>query len=81
MRCSIAIPQVRGIRVTVRKPHAPIAATFDDVGVIVTRSAGNGPRAMTMAEAFVALGGNVGDVRSTFRPGHCVALRRRRSAA
>ena len=29
-------PQVRGIRVTVRKPHAPIAATFDDVGVIVT---------------------------------------------
>jgi 7,8-dihydroneopterin aldolase/epimerase/oxygenase len=31
-------PQVRGIRVTVRKPHAPIAATFDDVGVIVTRA-------------------------------------------
>jgi len=31
-------PQVRGVRVTVRKPHAPIAATFDDVGVIVTRT-------------------------------------------
>jgi 7,8-dihydroneopterin aldolase/epimerase/oxygenase len=31
-------PQVRGVRVTVRKPHAPIAATFDDVGVIVTRA-------------------------------------------
>jgi 7,8-dihydroneopterin aldolase/epimerase/oxygenase len=31
-------PQVRGIRVTVRKPHAPIAATFDDVGVVVTRT-------------------------------------------
>ena len=33
-------PQVRGIRVTVRKPHAPIAATFDDVGVIVERARG-----------------------------------------
>ena len=31
-------PQVRSIRVTVRKPHAPIAATFDDVGVIITRT-------------------------------------------
>ena len=31
-------PPARSIRVTVRKPHAPIAATFDDVGVIVTRS-------------------------------------------
>jgi dihydroneopterin aldolase len=31
-------PLVRGVRVTVRKPHAPIAATFDDVGVIVTRT-------------------------------------------
>ena len=31
-------PQVRSIRVTVRKPHAPIAATFDDVGVVVTRT-------------------------------------------
>jgi dihydroneopterin aldolase len=33
-------PQVRRIRVTVHKPHAPIAATFDDVGVIVERSRG-----------------------------------------
>jgi dihydroneopterin aldolase len=31
-------PQVSRIRVTVHKPHAPIAATFDDVGVIVERS-------------------------------------------
>jgi 7,8-dihydroneopterin aldolase/epimerase/oxygenase len=31
-------PMVRNIRITVRKPHAPIAATFDDVGVIVTRA-------------------------------------------
>jgi 7,8-dihydroneopterin aldolase/epimerase/oxygenase len=30
--------KVRGIRVTVRKPHAPIAATFDDVGVTITRT-------------------------------------------
>jgi dihydroneopterin aldolase len=31
-------PRVRSVRVTVRKPHAPIAATFDDVGVIITRT-------------------------------------------
>ena len=30
--------QVTGIRVTVHKPHAPIAATFDDVGVVITRT-------------------------------------------
>jgi dihydroneopterin aldolase len=29
--------QVHSIRVTVRKPHAPIAATFDDVGVVIER--------------------------------------------
>jgi dihydroneopterin aldolase len=31
-------PLVSSVRVTVRKPHAPIAATFDDVGVIITRA-------------------------------------------
>jgi 7,8-dihydroneopterin aldolase/epimerase/oxygenase len=31
-------PQVRSVRVTVHKPHAPIAATFDDVGVTITRA-------------------------------------------
>jgi dihydroneopterin aldolase len=31
-------PQVHSIRITVHKPHAPIAATFDDVGVIITRA-------------------------------------------
>jgi 7,8-dihydroneopterin aldolase/epimerase/oxygenase len=31
-------PQVRAVAVTVHKPHAPIAATFDDVGVTVLRS-------------------------------------------
>jgi 7,8-dihydroneopterin aldolase/epimerase/oxygenase len=29
--------QVQSVRVTVHKPHAPIAATFADVGVSVTR--------------------------------------------
>ncbi len=31
-------PQVRAVRVTVHKPHAPIAATFDDVGVTIERA-------------------------------------------
>jgi dihydroneopterin aldolase len=30
-------PKVRSVRVAVHKPHAPITATFDDVGVIVER--------------------------------------------
>jgi dihydroneopterin aldolase len=33
-----AFPTVRSIRVTIHKPHAPIAATFDDVGVTLVRS-------------------------------------------
>jgi dihydroneopterin aldolase len=35
-------PQVRGLRVTVHKPHAPIAATFDDVGVMIERARARG---------------------------------------
>ena len=31
-------PQVTSVRVTVHKPHAPIAATFDDVGVSILRT-------------------------------------------
>jgi dihydroneopterin aldolase len=31
-------PQAKAVRVTVHKPHAPIAATFDDVGVAIERS-------------------------------------------
>jgi dihydroneopterin aldolase len=31
-------PHVRSVRVTVHKPHAPIAATFDDVGVTIERA-------------------------------------------
>ncbi|HTZ00797.1 MAG TPA: dihydroneopterin aldolase [Xanthobacteraceae bacterium] len=36
-------PPVRSIRVTVHKPHAPIAATFDDVGVIIERTRSRKP--------------------------------------
>jgi dihydroneopterin aldolase len=32
-----AFRQVTSIRVTIHKPHAPIAATFDDVGVSIFR--------------------------------------------
>lgn len=31
-------PRVETIRVTVRKPHAPVAAVFTDVGVTLVRS-------------------------------------------
>jgi dihydroneopterin aldolase len=31
-------PRVTSLRVTVRKPHAPIAAVFTDVGVTIMRS-------------------------------------------
>jgi dihydroneopterin aldolase len=31
-------PQVETVSVTIHKPHAPIAATFDDVGVAIVRS-------------------------------------------
>jgi dihydroneopterin aldolase len=31
-------PRIRAVKVTVHKPHAPIAAIFDDVGVVLTRS-------------------------------------------
>ncbi len=30
-------PPIRKVQLTVHKPHAPIAATFDDVGVIISR--------------------------------------------
>jgi dihydroneopterin aldolase len=31
-------PRIRAVKVTVHKPHAPIAAIFDDVGIVLTRS-------------------------------------------
>ena len=31
-------PQVRGVRITVHKPHAPVAATFEDIGVTIERA-------------------------------------------
>ncbi len=33
-----AFPPVRSVRITIHKPHAPIAATFDDVGITLVRS-------------------------------------------
>src|SRR5437870_64355 len=33
-----AFPRIRAVKITVHKPHAPIAAIFDDVGVMLTRS-------------------------------------------
>jgi dihydroneopterin aldolase len=33
-----AFPRIRAVKVTVHKPHAPIAAIFDDVGVVLTRN-------------------------------------------
>jgi dihydroneopterin aldolase len=35
-----AFPRVRKITVTIHKPHAPIAATFSDVGVTLERTRG-----------------------------------------
>ena len=37
-----AFPRVRKIKVTIHKPHAPIAATFSDVGVTLERARGDG---------------------------------------
>jgi dihydroneopterin aldolase len=31
-------PRIQTVRITVRKPHAPVAAVFTDVGVILTRA-------------------------------------------
>lgn len=33
-----AFARISAVKVTVHKPHAPIAAIFDDVGVIITRT-------------------------------------------
>ena len=35
-----AFPLISAVTVTVHKPHAPIAAIFDDVGVVITRRRG-----------------------------------------
>jgi dihydroneopterin aldolase len=36
-----AFPQVAAAKVTIHKPHAPIAATFTDVGITLTRTRGS----------------------------------------
>lgn len=35
-----AFPPVRAVKVTIHKPHAPIAATFNDVGISLMRTRG-----------------------------------------
>ena len=55
------------IHVTIHKPHAPIAATFDDVGVVLDPQR---QATVDMAEALIALGGNVGDSPGDARPRH-----------
>jgi 7,8-dihydroneopterin aldolase/epimerase/oxygenase len=34
----ISFPRLRAVKVTVHKPHAPIAEIFEDVGVVLTRN-------------------------------------------
>src|SRR5258708_6081270 len=36
-----AFPRVASVKVTTHKPHAPIAATFEDVGVTLMRTRGD----------------------------------------
>jgi 7,8-dihydroneopterin aldolase/epimerase/oxygenase len=36
-----AFPRVRKIKVTIHKPHAPIAATSSDIGVTLERARGD----------------------------------------
>ena len=74
MPCSTTFPAVTSVRVTVHKPHAPVAATFADVGVTIVAQA-----VLAMAEALIALGGNVGDVRDTLREALAMLVRRRRT--
>lgn len=31
-------PRVEAVKVTIHKPHAPVAATFSDIGITLTRS-------------------------------------------
>ena len=59
-RIARRLPAVRKVKVTIHKPHAPIAATFSDVGVTLERARA---RFQVMTEALLALGGNVGDSR------------------
>jgi len=35
-----SFPRIASVRVTVHKPHAPIAAIFNDVGVTILRTRG-----------------------------------------
>ena len=58
-RSARRFPDRAKVEVTIHKPHAPIAATFSDVGVTLVRA----QPFQAMTEALIALGGNVGDSR------------------
>jgi dihydroneopterin aldolase len=40
-----SFPKINAVRITVRKPHAPIAAIFGDAGIILTRHRQGSPGA------------------------------------
>jgi dihydroneopterin aldolase len=33
-------PRIKAVKVTIHKPHAPVAATFSDIGIVLTRTRG-----------------------------------------
>jgi dihydroneopterin aldolase/2-amino-4-hydroxy-6-hydroxymethyldihydropteridine diphosphokinase len=61
---ALALPAVEVVDVVVHKPEAPIPVPFEDVTVAVRRRPA---RATGGHDVVLALGGNVGDVRSTLR--------------
>ncbi|HLS48536.1 MAG TPA: 2-amino-4-hydroxy-6-hydroxymethyldihydropteridine diphosphokinase [Actinomycetaceae bacterium] len=66
---ALAYPGVRRVDVTLHKPQAPITVPFDDVTLTISRGAEapTPPGDDTAAEAVLALGGNLGDVRANLR--------------
>lgn len=39
-----SFPRVDAVKVTIHKPHAPVAATFSDIGITLSRSRGVPPK-------------------------------------
>lgn len=81
---ALARPRVAAVDVVVHKPQAPVPVPFDDVQVAIHRRRGAEPAGRARQEevdVVLALGGNVGDVRTTLAraiadldaaPGLCV---------
>jgi len=36
-----SFPRVKAVKVTIHKPHAPVAATFSDIGIVLSRARGS----------------------------------------